>query len=537
MNAVAQLICQLFVLGVLSVLASAQTYTDLHDLNGVIDGSYPQNPGILAQGRDGKLYGTTVWGGTDNRGTVLKVTFSGTLTPLFNFSGTNVFATSGLTLGLDGNFYGTTQFGGANDYGSIFRITPTGSLTILHSFTGPSPGDGVGPTGAPVQGKDGNYYGAVNTAGPNSCAASAYRITPTGTFKTLSSSVPGCSSAPLVLGVDGNFYGTTNSGGIYGLPHGYGTVYKMTPTGAVKVLYNFDNVHGAYPAARIIQASDGNFYGTTWQGGSHGFGVVFKITPIGSLSLLHEFDGTDGCSPYAGLVAANDGNLYGATYNCGDSNAGVLFKITKTGTYTVLASFDITHGGYPSPTPIQSTSGKIYGLTNQGGATGEGVFYSLDVGLKPFTKLMTNSGKSGQLVQILGQAFTGTSSVRFGTGAATFTVVSDTYLTAKVPATGTTGAVTVTTPTGTLTGNTTFKVIPTLTSFNPITGTVGTSVVLTGTALSQTSKVTFGGVKATSFTINSATQVTATVPVGAKTGKIAVTTPGGTAGKGTFTVY
>jgi uncharacterized repeat protein (TIGR03803 family) len=536
MKALAQLVRVLWVFGLLTV-ATAQTYTDLHDLNGTIDGSYPQNPGIVAQGRDGNYYGTTVWGGTDNRGTVVKVTPSGSLMPLYNFVGTNVFATSGLTLGLDGNFYGITEFGGNNGYGAIFRITPTGSLITLHSFTGPSPGDGSSPTGAPVQGKDGNFYGAVNTPGPNSCAASAYRITPTGTFKTLSSSVPGCSSAPLVLGVDGNLYGTTNSGGAYGLPHGYGTVYKMTPTGVVKVIYNFDNVHGAYPMARLIQASDGNFYGTTGQGGSHGNGVVFKIAPSGSLAVLHEFDGTDGCFPYAGLVASNDGNFYGATYNCGSSNAGVLFKITKTGTYTVLASFDITHGGYPSPTPIQSTNGKIYGLTNQGGASGEGVFYSLDVGLKPFTKLMTNSGKPGQIIQILGQGFRGTSRVLFGTGSTTFTVVSDTYITAKVPVNGMTGSVTVTTPTGTLTSNTKFKVIPTLTSFSPTTGTVGTPVVLIGTALSQTSKVTFGGVKATSLAVNSATKVTAIVPVGAKTGKIVVTTPGGTASKGTFTVY
>jgi IPT/TIG domain-containing protein len=120
---------------------------------------------------------------------------------------------------------------------------------------------------------------------------------------------------------------------------------------------------------------------------------------------------------------------------------------------------------------------------------------------------------------------------------ATFTVVSDTYITAKVPVNGMTGSVTVTTPTGTLTSNTKFKVIPTLTSFSPTTGTVGTPVVLIGTALSQTSKVTFGGVKATSLAVNSATKVTAIVPVGAKTGNIVVTTPGGTASKGTFTVY
>ena len=521
-----------------AMTAAAQTYSDLHDLDGSTDGSYPQQPGILAQGRDGNLYGTNPWGGTNGHGTVFEVTPSGTLTPLYNFSGTtNVFATSGLTLGLDGNFYGTTQFGGVNNYGSIFKITATGVLTTLHSFSGPSPGDGTDPSGAPVQGRDGNFYGAVGTPGPNACAPSAYKISSSGTFKTISSSIPGCSSAPLVLGVDDNFYGTTFNGGAYGLPNGYGTVYKMSPAGVVEVIYNFDNTHGAYPYARLIQGADGTFYGTTWQGGSHGAGVVFRLTAAGSITLLHQFDLTDGCLPYAGLVAASDGNFYGATYNCGSANAGVLFKVTKAGIYAVLTSFDVTHGGYPSPTPIQSTNGKIYGLTNQGGTNGLGVYYSLEVGLKPFVLLETTSGTAGQRIQILGNGLTGTSSVKFGTGPASFTVVSDTYLSAIVPATGTTGWVTVTTPSGTLTSSAQFKVIPKITSFSPTSGTVGTQVAITGTGLKQVSKVSFGGVNAPTFTVNSATKVTATVPTGAKTGKIAVTTPGGgTSSAAIFTV-
>jgi len=140
------------------------------------------------------------------------------------------------------------------------------------------------------------------------------------------------------------------------------------------------------------------------------------------------------------------------------------------------------------------------------------------------------------LIEILGQNFTGAPSVKFGTGSALFQVVSDTYLTAIVPVTGTTGPVTVTTLVGTLTSNTVFRVGPTIVGFNPTSGTVGTPVVITGTGLTQTTEVTFNGVSA-SFVINSATQVTALVPMGADTGPIVVTTPGGTASKGTFIVY
>jgi len=158
------------------------------------------------------------------------------------------------------------------------------------------------------------------------------------------------------------------------------------------------------------------------------------------------------------------------------------------------------------------------------------------VGLKPFVKLMTTQGKAAQIVEILGQGFSGTNSVMFGTGSATFTVVSDTYLTAKVPASGATGYVTVATPSGTLTSSQTFKVLPVITGFMPPKGPVGTKVTITGSGFIGATKVTFGGVKAISYTVDSGIQITATVPTGAKTGNIVVTTPGGTASKGTFTV-
>jgi hypothetical protein len=189
---------------------------------------------------------------------------------------------------------------------------------------------------------------------------------------------------------------------------------------------------------------------------------------------------------------------------------------------------------------MQHTNGKFYGVTESGGANGlnGGVFYSLDLGLKPFVNLFTWMGKVGKTVEILGQGFTGTTSVSFnGTKATTFTVSSDTYLTALVPSGATTGFVTVTTPGGALKSNRKFLVTPSILSFSPTSGAVGTSVVITGTSFTGATRVNFGGVKATTFSVDSDGQITATVPTGAKTGKIQVTTPGGTASSsGTFTV-
>ena len=511
-----------------SVKATAQTYTDLHDFNCQIEGCYPVDAGILAQGRDGNLYGTT-WGGQGglNYGTVFKATPSGEVTTIYSFSGSDgTGPAGGLTLGSDGDFYGTTTNGGTIGYGTIFKITAAGVLTILHSFGSSD----AYPYSPPVQGKNGAFYGVTSSG-------TAYSITSSGTYKLLSTSIPYYSYSPLLLASDGNFYGTSWQGGAtYN-----GSVYRMSATGAVKVIHNFGG-DGVAPIGGLVQGSDGLLYGTTTKGGSKYSGIVFKITTAGKLTVLHEFDcgsTTDGCAPYPGLVLGTDGNFYGATSQGntdGSALYGTLFKITKTGAYTRVYTFDQTHGADQLATATQHTNGIIYGLTDEGGAYQTGVFYSLALGLKPFVFLLTNSGAAGQTVQILGTGLTGATSVKFGSGSATFSVISDTYVTAVVPANGTTGNVTVTAPAGTYISSKQFKVVPVVSSFLPTSGPVGTQVVITGSGFLGATKVTFGGVKATVFSVDSATQITATVPIGAKTGSVAVTTPGGTGSKAKFTV-
>ncbi len=248
--------------------------------------------------------------------------------------------------------------------------------------------------------------------------------------------------------------------------------------------------------------------------------------------------------PYAGLVQATDGFFYGNTYQGGTKSDGAVFRINANGQLSSLHDFDATTGAIPEVTLLQHTNGILYGDTVQGGTSipacgnlGCGVFYRWNAGLKPFVSLVSTSGKIGKIIEILGQGFTGTTGVSFNGVAATFKVVSATYLTAVVPTGATTGSVTVATPGGTLTSNKTFRVTPVILSFSPTSGKVDTSVVIMGNSLTQTTRVTFGGVKATTFTANSDTKVTATVPTGAVTGKIGITTLGGTAtSSGTFTV-
>ena len=510
--------------------ASAQTYTDLYDFNCATDGCQGAYPGIPAQARDGDVYGTLPSGGASGEGVIYKITPTGTFSDLYFFGGGAAGSApeSGLSLGTDGDLYGATLYGG-NGNGLLFKISTTGGPpTILYTFGASEPG---GAYGAPVQGKMNTFYGVTSYS-------RAYSITSSGTFTWLPHATPGASYAPLILATDGNFYGTTGNGGL-----GYGTVFRMSSTGAIKIIYNFDSTHGATPVGPVVQGKDGNLYGTTSYGGSAGGGVVFKLSMAGAVTVLHDFDAsstTDGFQPNGGLVAGTDGNFYGITTlgNAGSAPYGTLFKITKTGAYALLHAFDSTHGAAPKSTPMQHTNGFVYGETYGGGNNGSGVFYSWNAAIPTFVSLVGfPANTAGQAVEILGQGLTGTTSVKFGTGSASFNFVSDTYITAVVPADGTTGNITVTTPGGILTSAQTFKVIPVLSSFIPASGPVGTTVTITGSGFIGTTRVTFGSVKATHYNVNSAgTQITATVPTGAVTGNIAVTTPGGTAYKGTFTV-
>lgn len=539
----------IFVTVFTSMAAYSQTFSVLYNFGNINgDPIQPSNPGMIAQGRDGNLYSTAPSGGASACGAVFKMTLTGTLSVLYNLDGTHgCIPMGGLTLGTDGNFYGTTLQGGSPCCsGTIFKVTPTGNLTTLYSFTGQN--DGCYPFSAPTQGTDGNWYGTTSNCGTYS-QGTVYRVTSTGTFTALYQFDGGAHGGqpqdPVTQGTDGNLYGTT----LYGGSLGYGIVFKISTAGKLTVLYNFDGAHGGFPTGPLIQGKDANFYGTTQGNGSDGGGVVFKITTSGNLTVLHNMSpNTDGAGPADGVIQASDSNLYGAnSLPVAAVNEGTIFKTTTAGAFSIVYPFDTsgTNGSAPQANLVQHTNGILYGDTQAGGtgnvvcAAGScGVFYSLNKSLPPFAGLVSTSGRVGAKIGILGQGFTSSSVVTFGTVAAsTITRSGTTFLTATVPSGATTGLVTVTTNSGTLTSIKTFRVAPQITTFAPASGPDGTSVTITGVSLTQTTKVTFGGVASTKVTVNSDGSVTATVPSGARSGKIVITTKGGAVtSSGSFTV-
>lgn len=311
-----KLVFALLLAALSSITSRADTFKTLIIFDGT-DGATPVDT-PLVQGVDGNLYGTTLGGGANGAGTVFKMTPAGTVTTLYSFcslancvDGAEPYG--GIVLASDGNFYGTTFQGGAGDgiSGTVFKITPAGRLTTLHSFAAT---DGARPNAPLIQAANGSLYGITENGGPLN-SGTFFKITRRGTLTTLYNFTGALLNGPLVQGTDGNFYGTSEWGGA----NGYGMIFKLTPSGSFSILYSFDSTDGIAPACGLLQASDGNLYGTAYQGGSnnsceHGCGTVFKITLAGVLTTLHNFDSTDGSNPIAALIQATDHNFYGTTY-------------------------------------------------------------------------------------------------------------------------------------------------------------------------------------------------------------------------------
>jgi uncharacterized repeat protein (TIGR03803 family) len=330
----------------------------------------------LVQGTDGNLYGTALEGGTDGDGAVFRLTTNGVFSPLFSFNYTDgAILYAGLSQGKDGFYYGDSFFGGADGDGVIFRFTGSGALTTLVSLNGEN---GELPVAGMTQASDGNFYGTMYEGGPYGYGT-IYRMTPAnGSVTTLVAFNYDNGSYPtsvLIQGADGNLYGTSETGGEYGL----GTVFKMSLSGVFSNIYQFTGSNdGAVPVAGLCQAADGNLYGTTYEGGVNGAGTVFQITPSGEFITRYSFTGgNDGGSPWGGLMQANDGNIYGTTQEGGVYGDGTVFQMAPAGSLATIAQFDGYNGGNPSAALIQTRDGSLYGTTENGGFYGDGAVYKL----------------------------------------------------------------------------------------------------------------------------------------------------------------
>lgn len=461
------------------VASSAQTLTTLVNFD-KSNGAYPV--ATLVQGVDGKLYGTTGSGGANGFGTVFATTPGGTLTTLHNFANSDGWGPTNLVLGSNGTFYGLANYGSGLFDGETFAINSKGKFTRLDTFIS------IAGTGndSMILSTSGSLYGTT-FAGGSSDYGSVFKMTAGGAFTTLYSfscltgpTCPGAAPSGLAQGTDGGFYGTNTSGNS---TSNAGTIFRITPSGTLSTLYSFcaqgsPCIDGSWPDG-LVQAADGDFYGTTVFGGISGSpcqpngpggcGTVFKVTPIGLLTTLYTFckqepPCTDGGLPLGPLIQGTDGNLYGTTTTSSGAACtspgpcGTIFRITPSGALTTLHVFSYTDGSQPRAL-TQATDGNLYGVANSGGTYGWGTVFRLSTGMGPFVKFVQPAGKIGQTVGIIGQNFKGTTSVLFNRTPASFTVVSGYLIKAIVPAGATDGFVTVQTPSGPLKSNIVFAVL------------------------------------------------------------------------------
>lgn len=466
-----------------AVASQAQTFTTLVNFVG-FNGGEPANTNLI-QGTDGNLYGATQGdGGEHTKGTIFRITPAGKLTTVYRFCSqpkcSDGWLPTGVVQAANGSLYGVAEFGGVTPNcgagcGTVFKLSPQGKYSLLYSFCSETNcSDGNSPGLTLVQASNGNFYGTTFCGGVGSTsqncpggAGTLFQITPAGKLTTLYSfcSETNCAdggepTTGLVIGPNGSLYGTTFVGG----SSSHGTLFRFSAAGKFTILHNFNT--GEEGLITLMLAGDGSLYGTTSRG-YNGGGKIFRFSPRGDFTTIYGFCSLTGCadgsSPQEPLVQGSDGNLYGTASSGGATGNGTIFKITPEGKLTTLYNFclnsDCPDGQEPDSL-MQATNGSFYGMTQFGGSTLFGTVFEISTGLGPFVAESPTFGKVGQVVKILGNNLTGTTSVTFNNAPAAFTVISDTFVKATVPTGATTGTIRVTSPSGTLNSNVEFQVLP-----------------------------------------------------------------------------
>jgi uncharacterized repeat protein (TIGR03803 family) len=327
--------------GTIFRITEAGAFTSIMLFGGIINGANPYAP--LMEGANGNLYGTTSKGGTYGLGVIYRLSTNGALTVLASFNGTNgSMPFAGLIEGSDGDLYGTTAYGGTgfnglpqSGSGTVFKVTTNGLLTNITLFAGAN--IGANPIGALIQGQDGALYGTTVSGGTNGGRGTVFKVTTNGALTSLFSfngTNGGNPFGGFLQTSNGLLYGTTSYGGIGysgSASSGNGTIFSITTNGVLQTLYQFTGgIDGWNPSwAKLVPGTDGNFYGTTFRGGTNGTGTAYQITPAGTFSSLLSFDteGNGGISPYGGLTVGPFGSFYGTTSSAGSNGYGTVFQL------------------------------------------------------------------------------------------------------------------------------------------------------------------------------------------------------------------
>jgi len=492
------------------ILGATASIKTIHSFTGTGDGS---EPGDLTLGANGLLYGTSYTGGSKGFGSVFNITTNGSFFIIQDLNQgfhDGIMPNSGLFLAKDGNFYGTTYSVNSSDSsanGTIYKMTPQGDFHVLYNFTkGSSPG--WYPVGNLAQSADGTFYGVTILDGSRNSNGRVYKAIISGHSTTADVTLlhqfdgthGRLPAGGLLIGSNGNLYGMTMQGGTNNL----GTLFQLTPSGEYTVLWNFTEADGYIKSApffglgSLIQGSDGDLYGVLPLGGAHNSGSVFRITTGGSVVWNTPMPvGTQGL--LSGLTLGADGNFYGVANSSGTNGVGFIYNVTTDGILKVKYIFDTSHAYNPGGALVLSSDGSLYGIAESGGPLRHGALFRY-----------TPDGVTFPLY------FTEATGFYYNTeGGDLLTAMPDGSIYGTAPRDG-----------ANLSG-TVYRygfLPPTIASITPASGKIGTSVNIVGTNFTKTSVVKFNGVLAPASTVILPTLIKTTVPAGATTGQIKVTT-------------
>lgn len=371
------------------------------DFNGATLGSTPY--GTLMKASSGNLYGMTGYGGTSGFGVLFEYNpTTSTYAKKIDFekapNGSKPITP--LIQATNGKLYGTTYYGGTTAGGVLFEFSRETSTytTILH-FVGAS--NGSSPYGSLLQASNGKIYGTTNTGGANNGGV-IFEFNPASSsyLKKFDFEVITSGRSPngsLIQATNGKLYGMTERGGASDM----GSLFEYDPNTDVFIKkINFTGtINGSYPKGSLVQASNGKIYGMTSEGGANNYGVLFEYDPITStFTKKLDFAGiTNGRNPYGSLTQASNGKLYGMTYRGGTNSYGVLFEFDPT-TSTFTKKFDFNgsaKGAYPYGSLTMASNGKMYGMTNGGGANWMGVIFEYDLTTSTYTKTLDYNKTNG----------------------------------------------------------------------------------------------------------------------------------------------
>lgn len=348
------------------------------------DGSLGEYPsGSMAVGPGGNLYGTTVEGGVNDKGTAFKITPAGVFTSLGSFNpattGTRPYSRL-INIG-DGFLYGVTErnTGVSGDpNGTLFKLDPDNGLSVVFQL----PGSGTTPKfPRALLAVESGAIRVLGSDGP----AGFWKVPLDGGTRTsfgVPGNVVGAFPYSATLGSNGLIYGTTTGISFVGTdPVLRGTLFRVAPDGMNLVkLHDCVQATGTTPTGAMVQASDGNFYGTMAAGGTSAKGCVFRLTPDGDYTVIHHFSVL--ASPIGDLIQATDGFLYGTT-QVGGSGLGGVFRMSLSGAFTVLHNFNGNSGTRPVAGLTQAPDGNLYGVVAEGGAGGKGAIFRVRLSLPP----------------------------------------------------------------------------------------------------------------------------------------------------------